>query len=628
MLNELQTFRILIVEDNQLRRSESMRMAVNRLEAALRSHNITALRAYSYKDACPVAANDMDLDCFLISGDWDPERHNESLAFKLLQKIRLRQRKAPVFLLADREQIAGVLSTEVLKFSSELVWIFEDSPDFIAGRIAAAIERYRQDLLPPLMQAIWQYNEQQHEYSWAAPGHQGGIGFTKSPAGKKFYDFYGENLFRTDTGIERSSIGSLLDHSGAFEESEKLAAKTFGADESYSVVTGTSGSNRIIMQAALMPGNAAVCDRNCHKSIEQGLIITGAVPVYMLPSRNAYGIIGPVHRSEMTPESIASKLRAAAGKFDVSKGAAYAVLTNCTYDGLCYNGIKTEAELSKSVDVVHFDEAWYAYARFNKMYDNYYAMRGDPAHHSGATVFATHSTHKLLAALSQSSYIHIRQGRKYFDRSRFNQSYMMHGTTSPLYAICASNDIATAMMRENGEALTQEVIDEAVDFRLALARLHRSYTSKGSWFFKPWNPDTVNDYCGNATYEFADAPRDLLRRDQRCWQLEPGAAWHGFADQSEYPFSGHGTQWRNALCRSSGGTGQQLSLSAGDRADTDDGFSADVSLFHWYNQRQMEYAAERADLVQRALRQQCAGFGSSAGSGTQLQRKLPCNGIA
>ncbi len=529
-MNELQTYRILIVEDNFVRHSEVMRMQLNRLESALKSRHIAVMRAYSYKDAMPLVVNDMDLDSVLLASDLDSDRTNEPQTLKLLTKLKHYQRSVPVFLLSDRERSVEALSPELMSFSSELVWIFEDSPDFIAGRIIAAVERYRSNLLPPLMRAIWQYNEQQHEYSWAAPGHQGGIGFTKSPAGKKFYDFYGENLFRTDTGIERSSIGSLLDHTGAFDESEKLAAKTFGSDVSYSVLAGTSGSNRTVMQATLTAGHVAVCDRNCHKSIEQGLILTGATPVYMIPSRNCYGIIGPVRRSEMTAEAITAKIRTAGELFDVSKGAAYAVLTNCTYDGLCYNGIKTEHELSKSVDVVHFDEAWYAYARFNKLYENYFAMRGDASKHSGATVFATHSTHKLLAALSQASYIHIRQGRRYFDSRIFNQSYMLHSTTSPLYAIAASNDIASAMMKNNGPALTGDVIAEAVDFRLALARLYRHYTKNGSWFFKPWNAETVTDHASGNNFEFADAPRSLLCTDQRCWQLEPGAAWHGFSD--------------------------------------------------------------------------------------------------
>ncbi len=530
MLNELQTYRVLVVEDKLAHDSETLTRAIDRLENALIERNIQVERAFSYADAKPLAGNDMDLDCFLISSDMDLDRSAESQALTLLRKIKHRQGRAPVFMLADRERTTEALSSAVMEQASELVWIFEDSAEFIAGRILAAIERYRAGLMPPLMKAIWEYNEHNHEYSWAAPGHQGGIGFTKSPAGKKFYDFYGENLFRTDTGIERTSIGSLLDHSGAFHTSEQQTAKTFGSDASYSVVVGTSGSNRTVMQACLAPGDVAVCDRNCHKSIEQGLILSGATPVYMTPSRNRYGIIGPVLRREMTPEAIAAKVKNAGRKFDVSHGPTYAVLTNCTYDGLCYNGAMTEEELAKSVDRVHFDEAWYGYARFNPMYKDHYAMRGDPAKHTGATVFATHSTHKLLTALSQASYIHIRQGRRPLDFNRFNQSYMLHATTSPLYAICASNDIATAMMKNNGESLTQEVIDEAVDFRLEMARLYREYTKKGSWFFKPWNADEVVDHATGKKYEFADAPRELLRRDQRCWRMAPGANWHGFAD--------------------------------------------------------------------------------------------------
>ena len=130
------------------------------------------------------------------------------------------------------------------------------------------------------------------------------------------------------------------------------------------------------------------------------------------------------------------------------KRPVYSVLTNCTYDGMCYNAAEVETRLAKSVDRVHFDEAWYGYARFNPMYRDRYAMRGDPATHpkDGPTVFATHSTHKLLAALSRTSYIHIRDGRSAIDHGRFNEAYCSQASTSPLYALVASNDVAAAMM--------------------------------------------------------------------------------------------------------------------------------------------------------------------------------------
>ena len=216
MLEALENHRILIVEDSAIHRSEIMRVQLNRLESALKSRHMEVLRAYSCNDALPLVSNDMDLDCLLLASDLKSEKNCCSPAMELLDKLQHYQKKVPVFLLADREKSGDIFSPDMLRYSSELVWIFEDSPDFIAGRIASAVERYRSNLLPPLMKAIWQYNEQQHEYSWAAPGHQGGIGFTKSPAGKKFFDFYGENLFRTDTGIERTSIGSLLESLSPF----------------------------------------------------------------------------------------------------------------------------------------------------------------------------------------------------------------------------------------------------------------------------------------------------------------------------------------------------------------------------------------------------------------------------
>ena len=528
-MKDISRYHAVIVEDESVKNSNVLAGLVDRLVEELENSNCRVTRIYGYSEAMPVVGNEMDIDALLISTDMEFDLPEEALASRLLRLIEKRQPNVPVFLLADRAETSRAISEELMSRAHEYIWIFEDSPLFIAGRICSAIQKYRATLLPPLMQAVWQYNEQSHEYSWAAPGHQGGRGFVKNPAGKKFYDFYDENLFRTDTGIERTTIGSLLDHTGAFEASEKFAARTFGADRSYSVVTGTSGSNRTIMQACLAPGDIAICDRNCHKSIEQGLIISGAVPVYMQPTRNRYGIIGPIPRSQMKSDAIKKKISELKLEHDGDE-RAYAVMTNCTYDGICCNIEKAERELGRSADRLHFDEAWYSYARFNPMYHGRYAMRGEPDKRAkdAPTVFATHSTHKLLAALSQASYIHVRNGRKKIDFNRMNQAYMMHATTSPLYAICVSNDISTKMMADNGEALTGEVIEEAVDFRQALARLTRDFAKRESWFFKVWNAPQVTDPVSGKVYDFADAPRKLLCSEPDVWCLKSGESWHGF----------------------------------------------------------------------------------------------------
>ena len=206
-------------------------------------------------------------------------------------------------------------------------------------------------------------------------------------------------------------------------------------------------------------------------------------------------------------------------------------MTNCTYDGLCYHAAQLEEALEQSVSRIHFDEAWYSYARFNPMYRDRFAMRGDPADHpvEGPTIFATQSTHKLLAALSQASYLHVRNGRNPVEHSRFNEAYMQQTSTSPLYAIIASNEVGAAMMDgPNGKTLTQEVIQEAVDFRQALAIAHREFAGKGDWFFWPWNAPIVTDSKTGASVSFADADPELLSNDPRCWILRAGETWHGF----------------------------------------------------------------------------------------------------
>jgi arginine decarboxylase len=523
--------RVLMVDDALARLDTAIGRAAESIAAALAARNCDVVRALSFEDGEAIVGSDASLRAVLLNWHLGTEgKSAHELAPALLHKLRERHPHVPVFMTADRKLVRGSMTIEIAEMVDEFVLLLEDTADFVAGRVMAAIERYRAQLLPPYARALALYS-QLREHSWSAPGHQGGIAFTKLPAGRAFFDFLGENVFRIDMGIERGALGSLLDHTGVVHESEKYAARVFGAHRSYSGVVGTSGSNRSIMQACMKADDLIVCDRNCHKSIEQGLMLTGARPVYMVPTRNRYGIIGPIPPSEMDPKTIQAKAKASPlTKRVAGRKPVYAVVTNSTYDGLCYNSARVEALLEKSSDRIHMDEAWYGYARFNPMYENYFAMRGDPAAHKGPTVFATHSTHKLLAAFSQASYIHVRDGRGAIDHHRFNQAYMMHTSTSPLYAIVASNDITSAMMDGSGGlSLTQEVIDEAVDFRQAVGRVRREFGKKKDWFFKPWNVETVNG-PGGRKVAFEDAPAELLTRSQAPWILRPGDKWHGFDD--------------------------------------------------------------------------------------------------
>ena len=159
-------------------------------------------------------------------------------------------------------------------------------------------------------------------------------------------------------------------------------------------------------------------------------------------------------------------------------------------------------------------------------------MRDDAKGGNGPTVFATQSTHKLLAALSQASMIHVRNGREPIEHSRFNEGFMMHTSTSPLYTIIASCDVSAKMMDgPSGKILTDECIEEAIRFRRTMARIHRELENKeekNDWWFKMWQPDSVIDPFDGEKIAFHDASLETLRDNPSCWVLHPGDVWHGF----------------------------------------------------------------------------------------------------
>ena len=99
----------------------------------------------------------------------------------------------------------------------------------------------------------------------------------------------------------------------------------------------------------------------------------------MIPRRNKRGIIGPVRLSEFSPDSIRRKIREDALIPEELKGneVKMSALTNSTYDGVCYNVVNIKRQLEKSVENLHFDEAWYAYARFHPIYKDHYGMTDD-----------------------------------------------------------------------------------------------------------------------------------------------------------------------------------------------------------------------------------------------------------
>jgi arginine decarboxylase len=520
----------LLVHHEIEARSASGR-ATQALVAELEQRQVNVVVAASADDAVAVIAADPLIQCLLLNWELgDDDTHEQ--AKRVLDAQRVRSATVPIFLLASRSS-ASTVPIDAMQKADDFIWMLEDTTAFVAGRIIASIERYRVTVLPPMFGALARFSRM-FEYSWHTPGHAGGTAFLKSTVGQAFFEFFGEQLFRSDLSISVGELGSLLDHSGPIGQSERYAARVFGSHRSYHVTNGSSMSNRVILMASVTRNQIALCDRNCHKSAEHAMTMSGAIPTYLVPSRNHYGIIGPILPERLTEVAIRlaiEKNPLVANRAGVSPTPVHALITNSTYDGLCYNVARVEELLGKSVDRLHFDEAWYGYARFNPLYKDRFAMHGDPADHDASkpTVFATHSTHKLLAALSQASFIHVRDGRNPIEHERFNESYMMHASTSPQYAIIASNDVSAAMMDgPGGQALTTDAIREAVSFRQMLGRLHAQFEEREDWFFNGWQPEFVLDRKTGRRTPFHEASEDLLVSDPTCWVLHPEERWHGF----------------------------------------------------------------------------------------------------
>ena len=525
-------FPILVVAGAERERlaGETLRRIVAELSAL--GHEV--VRSTTASDATALVTSDPSFGCLIV--DWNLDHESgERPAEAVLSRACRHNVRVPVFLMVEREDLDEV-PLAVEEMVQEYVLVFEDTHSFVAGRIDYAWRRYTENLLPPFFASLVAFTES-HEYSWHTPGHAGGTAFRKSQVGKAFYDFYGETLFRTDLSVSVAELGSLLDHSGVVDEAEKNAARVFGADTTYFVLNGTSTSNQIVAHACVVAGDVVLADRNCHKSVNYALTVTDAIPVYLMPSRNGYGIIGPIPPAGLSPQAVADAVAASPLTRNAAEQApVYAVVTNSTYDGLCYRADRVVELLGESVPRVHFDEAWFAYARFHPLYRNRYAMHDRTPAPGDPTIFATQSTHKLLAAFSQGSMIHIRPSdRAPVEPSRFNEAYMMHGSTSPFYPMIACLDVASAMMDgPGGRALVEGAISEAIQFRKRVVTLGREL-AKGSdggapWFFGVWQPDEVRDPRSNSVSLFADAPDDLLETEPSCWSLEPLQSWHGFGE--------------------------------------------------------------------------------------------------
>ncbi|MES3576161.1 Orn/Lys/Arg decarboxylase N-terminal domain-containing protein [Enterobacter cloacae] len=499
--------------------------AIVRMTNALSQHDYSFFHAVTEAQSFSLVREVMDTGAVILHCG-DPV--DFSLLSRLIKAIRARNSHIPVFISATKPVLGGI-PADVVSEIHEYINLNEDTAEFISGRIHLAIQNYLVNLLPPYFSALKNYATDS-PYYWDCPGHQGGVAYLKHPVGRAFFDFFGENLMRADIGIATPEMGDWLEHKGVPGASEARAARLFGADRTFYVTGGSSQSNQIIGHSLPLKDKVVLVDRNCHKSVNHELTISQGNPVYFQPSRNGYGIIGLISPEQFTSYNIRKKLdKSILCKKLTDREPAYAIITNCTYDGLIYDATAVTHQLADSVPRIKYDEAWYAYAKFHPLYRGRFAM-DIPEDENLPTLYAVQSTHKMLAAFSSASMIHIKNSeRAPVDYEVFNQTFMMHGTTSPFYPVIASIDVATSMMEgAPGTTLIDDAIRDAISFRktmLAIAKnIHDENPS--DWFFGVWQPEKAF-YEGKMT-SLENVPDDVLSRDASCWTLRSEEEWHGF----------------------------------------------------------------------------------------------------
>ncbi len=510
----------IVIIDEDFRTDNSSGLGIRVLAKAIEEEGVEVLGVTSYGDLASFAQQQSRASAFILSIDDEEIVEEKPEAIETLRsfvkEIRYRNDDIPIFLHGET-RTSRHIPNDVLRELHGFVHMYEDTPEFIARLIIREAKTYLEGLPPPFFKALTHYAAD-GSYSWHCPGHSGGVAFLKSPVGQMFHQFFGENMLRADVCNAVDELGQLLDHTGPIAASEQNAARIYNCDHLYFVTNGTSTSNKIVWNSTVAPGDIVVVDRNCHKSILHAIIMTGAIPVFLMPTRNHFGIIGPIPKSEFAWENIQKKI--AQNPFITDKNAKPRVLTitQSTYDGVLYNVEEIKEMLDGKIDTLHFDEAWLPHATFHDFYGDYHAIGEDRPRCKESMVFSTQSTHKLLAGLSQASQILVEDAtNNKLDRDVFNEAYLMHTSTSPQYSIVASCDVAAAMMEApGGKVLVEESIMEALDFRRAMRKVDEEWGA--DWWFKVWGPDDLSE-------------EGIEERD--AWMLKANEDWHDFGNLAE-----------------------------------------------------------------------------------------------
>ena len=393
------------------------------------------------------------------------------------------------------------------------------------GTIEQIVASYEALILPPFFKALSDYvgdNNAQFD----CPGHQGGQFLAKHPTGRAFYDFFGDHIFRADLCNADVKLGDLLIHEGYAHDAQAHAAAVYNADKTYFVLNGTSSANKVVLNALLTPGDIILYDRNNHKSIcHGGLVMSGATPIYLETARNPFGSIGGILEHCFDESYIRNLIHEKdPNKAKADRPIRLAVIQLGTYDGTIYNARQVVDKIGHLCDYIFFDSAWVGYEQFIPMMKDCSPLllelgSNDPG------ILVTQSVHKQQAGFSQTSQIHkkdkhIKGQDRYVDHKRFNNSFMMHASTSPFYPLFASLDVNAKIHEgELGKQLWRECIEVGIDARKSVLRR--------CTYLRPLVPPVVHGK------KWEEGNTQEMANDVSYFAFEPNAKWHSFKGYGE-----------------------------------------------------------------------------------------------
>jgi arginine decarboxylase len=285
----------------------------------------------------------------------------------------------------------------------------------------------------PLLDALRECANSNHA-PFYTPGHKRGQGISQLLA-----DCFGSSVFEADLP-ELPQLDNLFAPQGVIQEAQQLAAAAFGAEHTWFLVNGSTCGVAAAILATCGTGDKIILPRNVHSSAIAGLILSGAIPVFVNP---AYDPVLDIAHS-ITPEGVEVALKQ-------HPGAKAVMMVYPTYYGVC-GDVEAIANLAHNDNIpLLVDEAHGAHFAFHPDLPT-------PALAAKADL-SVQSSHKVLGAMTQASMLHV-QG-DLIDIDSVSKSLQLLQSTSPSYLLLASLDAARQQMALHGKHLMSRTLQLA-----------------------------------------------------------------------------------------------------------------------------------------------------------------------